>query len=88
MANDKIDLFVESICQRDSSINKLEAKKQIQELIVEAVENARAADPLKCEFGHEVYSHKTADGWCCACDADIAFLEGQLQDSASGGDDE
>lgn len=44
-----------------------------------AVENARANDPLKCEYGHEVFSHKTIDGWCCACEADQAFLEDEIR---------
>jgi len=39
-------------------------------------EAARSNDPHLCEFGHEVYSHKTVDGYCCACEADIAFMEG------------
>ena len=43
-----------------------------------AVAEARSKDPFKCEFGHEVYGHKTAEGWCCACEADIAFLESAL----------
>ena len=46
-----------------------------------AVEKARSNDPNKCEFGHEVYSHKTADGWCCACEADIAFLEQKIKEN-------
>lgn len=31
------------------------------------------------EFGHEVYSHNTATGWCCACDADIAWLNSEIE---------
>ena len=50
----------------------------IEAEIQEAVEAAKAKDPFKCEFGHEVYGHKTADGWCCACEADMAFLAAQL----------
>lgn len=45
-----------------------------------AINLARANDPHKCEHGHEVYSHKTADGWCCACEADIAFLKAQQEE--------
>lgn len=51
----------------------------------ERVEAARTKDPLKCEFGHPVESHTTADGWCCACDADVAFMEGRLRKGASDG---
>lgn len=47
----------------------------------EAVEAARAREPLTCEYGHEVYSHKTADGWCCACEADRAFMEGRIREA-------
>lgn len=48
-----------------------------------AVAAAISKDPLECEYGHKVYSHKTADGWCCACDADIAFLTSQIEGSKS-----
>ena len=44
-----------------------------------AINNARSKDPMKCEFGHEVYAHNTADGWCCACEADIAFLNAEIK---------
>lgn len=27
------------------------------------------------------YAHPAGDGWCCACDADIAFAESQLRES-------
>lgn len=43
------------------------------------VEAARSKDPHVCEFGHEVYSHKTADGWCCACEADQAWLNAEIE---------
>ena len=47
--------------------------------VKEALEAARSKDPHKCEFGHEVYSHKTVDGWCCACEADQAFMEAEIE---------
>lgn len=28
----------------------------------------------------ELYAHDTRDGWCCACDADIAFATKYIQD--------
>ena len=34
----------------------------------------------KCKQGHPIYSHDTRDGWCCACDADIAFAVQELKD--------
>lgn len=45
-------------------------------------ESLRSKDPHKCEFGHEVYFHKTVDGWCCACDADQAFMESEIEKKA------
>lgn len=45
-------------------------------------ESLRSKDPHKCEFGHEVYLHKTVDGWCCACDADQAFMESEIEKKA------
>jgi len=50
----------------------------IQSEITKAVEAARANDPLTCEFGHEIYAHKSADGWCCACEADQAFMQAEI----------
>lgn len=47
--------------------------------VKEALELARSKDPHKCEFGHEVYSHNTVDGWCCACEADQAFMEAEIE---------
>ena len=47
--------------------------------VKEAIELARSKDPHKCEFGHEVYSHNTVDGWCCACEADQAFMEAEIE---------
>lgn len=44
-----------------------------------ALEQARSKDPHKCEYGHEVYSHNTASGWCCACEADQAFMENEIE---------
>ncbi len=38
-------------------------------------------DAFKCEYGHPVYSHKTVDGYCCACDADIAFMDKKYTES-------
>lgn len=29
----------------------------------------------------DTYGHKTIDGWCCACDADIAFAEQYLRET-------
>lgn len=58
-----------------------EAKAAIQAHVDEAINNARSKDPYKCEYGHEVYSHKTAGGWCCACDSDIAFLNGRIDEA-------
>ena len=71
----------------DEALNRTSwSRKYLREMIIdiinqtcgqrvkEAIESARSKDPLKCEFGHEIVSHKTADGWCCACDADVAFL--------------
>ena len=45
-------------------------------------ESLRSKDPHKCEFGHEVYLHKTVDGWCCACEADQAFMESEIEKRA------
>jgi hypothetical protein len=56
---------------------KIEALNQ---LITSEVNKARTKDPLKCEQGHPVISHNTADGWCCACEADIAFLNKEIRD--------
>jgi hypothetical protein len=50
-----------------------------QALAEERVREARSKDPYKCEYGHEVYGHKTVDGWCCACDADQAFMEAEIE---------
>lgn len=47
--------------------------------VKEALENARSKEPHKCESVHEVYSHNTADGWCCACEADQAFMEAEIE---------
>ena len=44
-----------------------------------ALDSARTNQPFKCEQGHEIYGHKTAEGWCCACEADIAVLNSMLQ---------
>jgi hypothetical protein len=44
------------------------------------IEEARSKDPHVCEFGHEVFSHNTAEGWCCACDADQAFMEKEIEE--------
>lgn len=49
--------------------------------VKEALELARSKDPHKCEFGHEVYSHNTVDGWCCACEADQAFMDGRVKEA-------
>lgn len=66
----------------DWAIDRDKAKSKLKDLIAkeraDAIINARAKDPLECEYGHKVYAHRTAEGWCCACDADIAFLEAQL----------
>lgn len=34
------------------------------------------AEDLEMEAA-ELYAHDTADNWCCACEADIAFLNGE-----------
>ena len=31
------------------------------------------------QLAADEYGHVTADGWCCACDADMAFLEAELE---------
>ena len=56
--------------------------------IKEAIELARSKDPNLCEYGHEVYSHNTVDGWCCACDADQAFMEAEIQERVKEAYDE
>ena len=60
-----------------------EAKQQLLDRFAqverEAVDNARAKDPFECEFGHKVYGHTTSYGWCCACEADQAFLEAEIE---------
>lgn len=33
------------------------------------------------QLAANLYGHHTAEGWCCACDADIAFLEGQIREA-------
>ena len=37
------------------------------------------SEPNECEFGHQLYGHKTAEGWCCACEADQAFMNGNTK---------
>lgn len=65
-------------------------EKKLQQHIdrecVKAVEKARSKDPFKCNFGHEVYGHKTADGYCCACEADVALSLGKLNTGGSKDD--
>lgn len=67
-------------------LNK-EATQAIQDLIEQelaeqvrlGIEASKIKEPFKCEFGHEVYGHKTVDGWCCACEADQAFMYATLE---------
>ena len=58
-----------------------DAKRGLMELISTQIEAARSKDPLKCDFGHEVYGHRTSSGWCCACEADIAWLQGETEEA-------
>ena len=48
------------------------AVKAIEAIVREArIDELNKAETIfKCEFGHDVIGHKTADGYCCACDAD------------------
>jgi len=57
----------------------MEAYALITQQLDKALEQARSKDPHKCEYGHEVYSHNTASGWCCACEADQAFMENEIE---------
>ena len=43
------------------------------------LEEAISKDPNICEFGHKVYAHNTVDGWCCACEADQAFMGAEIE---------
>lgn len=36
-------------------------------------------DELVEQLSAEHYAHKTEDGWCCACEADMAFMYSTLQ---------
>ena len=62
---------------------KVELREAIEAYVTtrvkEELEKARSKDPHLCEFGHKVYSHKTVDGWCCACEADQAFMEAEIE---------
>lgn len=33
------------------------------------------------QLAADTYAHPTIDGWCCACEADIAFAESWLRDT-------
>ena len=35
----------------------------------------------KCSKGHPVYAHDSISGWCCACEADIAFALNWIKDT-------
>lgn len=39
--------------------------------------SAEQAEDLELEAA-ELYAHDTEDGWCCACEADIAFAKSTL----------
>lgn len=54
-----------------------------EEGVTAALDAARANDPRTCEYGHQVYAHKSAAGWCCACEGDMAFLEGRIEEAAT-----
>lgn len=40
-----------------------------------------ATAPFKCHKGHTLQSHPTEGGWCCACDYDIAVMQGRFEDA-------
>lgn len=39
--------------------------------------SVEAAESLELEAA-ELYAHDTRDGWCCACEADQAFMEAEI----------
>lgn len=49
--------------------------QSIKELLDLTDEKAQALETLIVEQ----FSHKTEPGWCCACDADIAFMQGEIK---------
>lgn len=75
----------------DEAFKKMKANDivRLQALIADRERLARKRKPFKCEFGHvqvnkckqghPIYSHDTIDGWCCACDADQAFMEAEIE---------
>ena len=48
------------------------------------LDEAKSA-PFECEFGHKVYAHNTVDNWCCACEADQAFMQGKIDEAYARG---
>ena len=71
--------LIAKVANLDQKIVMLEADCATR--VKEALEAARSKDPHKCEFGHEVYSHNTVDGWCCACEADQAFMDERVKEA-------
>lgn len=63
---------------------------QLRDDISEQLKKGELNKPFKCEFGHvqvnkcrqghPIYAHDTREGWCCACDADIAFVMSWIKD--------
>jgi len=48
---------------------------QIKDLLTSKEEENKKLRKVIAEL-----SHPREDGWCCACEADIAFLEGRIKD--------